>query len=39
MIVFILVRQVALKKRLDVESAAKRQAARVPSLIAGYFPQ
>jgi hypothetical protein len=38
-IVFILVPQVALKKRLDVESAAKRQAARVPSLIAGYFPQ
>jgi hypothetical protein len=29
-IVFILVPQVALKKRLDVESAAKRQAARVP---------
>ena len=38
-IVFILVRQVALKKRLDVESAAKRQAARVPSLIARHWPQ
>jgi hypothetical protein len=38
-IVFILVPQVALKKRLDVESAAKRQAARVPSLIARHWPQ
>ena len=38
-IVFMLVQQVALKKRLDVESAAKRQAARVPSLIARHWPQ
>lgn len=38
-IVFILVPQVALKKRLDVESSAKRQAARVPSLIARHWPQ
>ena len=38
-IVFILVPQVALKKRLDVESAAKRQSARVPSLIARHWPQ
>jgi Family of unknown function (DUF6441) len=38
-IVFILVPQVALKKRLDVEGAAKRQAARVPSLIARHWPQ
>lgn len=38
-IVFILVPQVALKKRLDVESAAKRQAARVPSLIAWHWRQ
>jgi hypothetical protein len=38
-IVFILVPQVALKKRLDVESVAKRQAARVPSLIARHWPQ
>ena len=38
-IVFILVPQVALKKRLDVASAAKRQAARVPSLIARHWPQ
>ena len=37
-IVFILVPQVALKKRLDVASAAKRQAARVPSLIARHWP-
>ncbi|WP_110031439.1 DUF6441 family protein [Hoeflea marina] len=38
-IVFILVPQVALKKPLDVESAARRQAARVPSLIARHWPQ
>ena len=38
-IVFILVPQVALKNRLDVESAARQHAARVPSWIAGYFPQ
>lgn len=38
-IVFILVPQVVLKERLDVESAAKRQAARVPSLIARHWPQ
>ena len=38
-IVFILVPQVALEKRLDVESAAKRHAARVPSLIARHWPQ
>jgi hypothetical protein len=38
-IVFLLVPQVALKKRLDVEQAAKRQAARVPSLIARHWPQ
>ena len=38
-IVFILVPQVALKKRLDVESAAKRQAVRVPTLIARHWPQ
>ena len=38
-VVFILVPQVALPKRLDIESAAKRQAARVPSLIARYWPQ
>lgn len=38
-IVFVLVPQVALKKRLDVEQAAKRQAARVPLLIARHWPQ
>jgi hypothetical protein len=38
-IVFVLVPQVALKKRLDIESAAKRQAARVPALIARHWPQ
>ncbi len=38
-IMFILVPQVFLKKHLDVESAAKRQAARVPSLIARHWPQ
>lgn len=38
-IVFVLVPQVALKKRLDVEQAAKRQAARVPSLIARHWQQ
>lgn len=37
-IVFLLVPQIALKKRLDVESTAKRQAARVPSLIARHWP-
>jgi hypothetical protein len=37
-IVFILVRQVALKKRLDVGSTAAAQAARVPSLIARHWP-
>jgi hypothetical protein len=31
--------RVALKKRLDVESSAKRQAARVPSLIARHWQQ
>lgn len=36
-IVFILVPQVALKKRLDVEGATNRQAARVPSLIARHW--
>lgn len=38
-IVFILVPQVSLKKRLDVESAAAAQAARVPLLIARHWPQ
>ena len=38
-IVFVLVPQVALKKRLDIGQAAKRQAARVPSLIARHWSQ
>jgi hypothetical protein len=38
-IVFVLVPQVALKKRLDIEAAANTQAARVPSLIARHWPQ
>ncbi len=38
-IVFILVPQVALKKRLDMGSTAAAQAARVPSLIARHWPQ
>lgn len=36
-IVFVLAPQVALKKRLDVGTAARRQAGRVPSLIARHW--
>lgn len=36
-IVFVLVPQVALKKRLNIEAAARRQAARVPSHIARHW--
>jgi hypothetical protein len=28
-----------LRKRLNIDAIAKRQAARVPALIAGYFPR
>jgi len=38
-IVFLLVPQVTLRKRLNIDAIAKRQAARVPALIAGYFPR
>ena len=38
-IVFLLVPQVTLKKRLNIDAIAKRQAARVPSLIARHWPQ
>lgn len=36
-VVFILVPQVSLRKRLDVESPAKKQAARVPGFIARHW--
>jgi hypothetical protein len=38
-IVFLLVPQVTLHKRLNIVAIARRQAARVPTLIAGYFPR
>lgn len=38
-IVFLLVPQVTLRKRLNIDAIAKRQAARVPSLIARHWPQ
>jgi hypothetical protein len=38
-IVFLLVPQVTLKKRLNIDAIENQQAARVPALIAGYFPR
>ena len=37
-IVFLLVPQVTLRKRLNIDAIAKRQAARVPTLIARHWP-
>ena len=38
-IVFLLVPQVTLRKRLNIDAIAKRQAARVPTLIARHWPR
>jgi hypothetical protein len=38
-IVFLLVPQVTLRKRLNIDEIAKRQASRVPSLIARHWPR
>jgi hypothetical protein len=38
-IVFLLVPQVTLRKRLNIDAIAKRQAARVPILIARHWPR
>jgi hypothetical protein len=38
-IVFLLVPQVTLKKRLNIDAIAKRQSARVPALIARHWRQ
>ena len=38
-VVFLLVPQVMLKKRLNIDAIARRQAARVPTLIARHWPR
>jgi hypothetical protein len=38
-VVFLLVPQITLRKRLNIDAIAKRQAARVPALIARHWPR